>query len=133
MLGGCAVAREEARATFDERILQPGESRAEVEKAFGRPTSVSDEDGRAVALYSTSKVDDRAKHKLASSRAGVDLFTLGAFEIADPVAMSENEGKVFTITYVDGRIVGQVRVVCPSGGKEGVYSPGFTCTETVRM
>jgi len=101
-LGGCAVAREEARLTFNDHILQPGEPRAEVERAFGKPDSVVDRNGREVVRYSTSKVDDGARHKLASSRAGIDLFTLGAFEIADPVAMSEDERKIFTITYQDG-------------------------------
>jgi hypothetical protein len=131
-LGGCSVAREKVRLTFDYRVLELGTARADVEKEFGKPDQVSSEGGLAVARYSTTRVDDHGKESLAFSRIGVDVFTVGVGELLDPAALSENESKVFTVHYRDGRIVGDVYVTCASRGTERKYYRGFTCSAVMQ-
>jgi len=127
-LGGCSIARENVRLTFDYHVLEAGRTRAEVEKEFGRPDSVTQENDRIVARYRTGRVDDIAKEELTASRKGLDLFTVGAGELFDPAAVSENESKVLIVSYEDNRIVGDIHVTCASHTQERKYYRGFTCS-----
>jgi hypothetical protein len=127
-LGGCSIARENVRLTFDYHVLEAGRTRAEVEREFGRPDSVTQENDRIVARYRTGRVDDIAKEELTASREGLDLFTVGAGELFDPAAVSENESKVLIVSYQDSRIIGDVHVTCASRAIDRKYYRGFTCS-----
>jgi hypothetical protein len=127
-LGGCSVAREKVRLTFDYHVLDAGKARAEVEKQFGKPDLVSGEGDYIVARYRTIRVDEKAKETLAFSRVGLDLFTVGVGELLDPAALSENESKVLIVNYKEDRVVGDVYVECAFRGTQRKYYPGFTCS-----
>jgi hypothetical protein len=132
VLSGCSIAREKARLTFDYHVLEAGRTRSEVEKEFGKPDSLINENDRIIARYSTIRVDDYGKDALAASRVGLDIFTVGAGELFDPAALSENENKVFIVGYQDGRVAGDVLVTCPPRGIERKYYRGFTCSTVMQ-
>ena len=64
-----------------------------------------------------------------------DLFTLGAYEVIDPVGLTENESKTLTITYDPQQRIKDVTVRCRSGDSSKMnvrYRRGFVCSQVLQ-
>jgi hypothetical protein len=115
------------RSSFDHHVLSVGSARQQVENELGKPESETGEDGEIVAVYRTNRVDEMARQSLIARRKMVDIFTIGAGELIDPMALSDNEAKRITITYKGGAISDDVWVVCERNNKSRKYYPGLIC------